>query len=201
MDTLYALRGIEKYTAQKLVATVEDKDNYVVHYRTLSVYLSLGLKIKTINRILKFKQEAFLKPYVDRCTELRRQSKSDFKKNLFKLLINSMFGKLLTDPRKFLKCKLALDRDTFIQHVSKPNHKCTKIISNDLVAVFANYPTLQMNQPIIIGFSVLEIAKSIMYNAYYFQLIPKLKAIDPSCFIILVYTGRYVTKKAKKKLP
>ena len=39
---------------QKLMCTLNDKKNYVVHYRTLKLYLQLGLKLKKIHKISGF---------------------------------------------------------------------------------------------------------------------------------------------------
>ena len=41
---------------KKLVHDLFDKENYVIHYEKLKLYLRLGLKLKKIHRVLEFNQ-------------------------------------------------------------------------------------------------------------------------------------------------
>ena len=45
----------------KLVPNLGNKSKYVLHYKNLELYLSLGMKLVNVHRILKFKQSDWLK--------------------------------------------------------------------------------------------------------------------------------------------
>ena len=59
----------------KLICNVQNKRNYVVHITALKQALDHGLILKKVHRIIKFKQDAWLKPYIDMNTKLRKEAK------------------------------------------------------------------------------------------------------------------------------
>ena len=71
----------------------------MVHIKSLKQALNHGLKLKKIYRIIEFNQEAWLKPYIDMNTELRKLAKDDFEKDPFELMNNSVFVKTMENIR------------------------------------------------------------------------------------------------------
>ena len=99
-----------------------DKKKYVVHINALKQALYHGLKLKKIRRAIKFNQEAWLKPYIDMNTELRKAGKNDFEKDLFKLMNNSVFRKTMENIRKHRDIKLVTTDKKRRKLVSEPNY-------------------------------------------------------------------------------
>ena len=56
---------IKSGSVNKLVPNLGNKGKYVLHYRNLHLYLSLGMELASIHRILKFKQLDLLMIYID----------------------------------------------------------------------------------------------------------------------------------------
>ena len=70
--------GIKVGEARKLVPNLRDKVKYIVHYRNLQLYLSLGMKLIKVHRILKFKQRNLLEESIKFNTEKWQQSSDEF---------------------------------------------------------------------------------------------------------------------------
>ena len=75
--------GIKVGDVKKLIPNLGNKTNYVVHYRNLQLYLSLGMKLTKIHRVLTFKQSDWMKKYIDFNTEKRMNAANDFEKYFF----------------------------------------------------------------------------------------------------------------------
>ena len=71
-----------------------------MRYRNLKYYLSQGLILKKVHRILQFKQSLWMKPYIDFNTQKRMVATNEADKNLFKLLTNDVYGKIMENMRK-----------------------------------------------------------------------------------------------------
>ena len=65
---------------KKLIPNLVNKINYVVHYRNLQLYFSLGMKLTKIHKVLKFKQCDWMKKYIDFNTEKRMNAGNGLKK-------------------------------------------------------------------------------------------------------------------------
>ena len=98
--------------SEKLLLTLEDKSNYVVHYRNLPSYLKQGMKLKRVHRVLEFEQECWMEPYIRVNTEFRKNAKSDFEKNFYKLMNNSVFGKTMENLRNCVDIKIVRSNET-----------------------------------------------------------------------------------------
>ena len=157
--------------------------------------LNHGLKLKKIHRIIEFNQEAWLKPYIDMNTELRKAAKNDFEKDLFKLMNNSVFGKTMENIRKHRDIKLVTPDKKRSKLVSEPNYHTINLISEDFIEM--KKTKVKMNKPIYLGLSILEISKILMYEFWYDYMKPKyndnvkLCYMDTDSFIMNIKTGDF----------
>ena len=59
------------FSEQKLIPTFHKRKKYILHIKCLQFYLSKGLVLDKVHRIVSFKQEPFLKEYIVTLTKLR----------------------------------------------------------------------------------------------------------------------------------
>ena len=182
---------------KKLVCNLRNKKKYVVHIKSLKQALNHELKLKKVNRIIEFNQKAWLKPYVDMNTELRKLAKDDFEKDLFKLMNNAVFGKTMENIRKHRDIKLVTTNKRRSKLVSEPNYHTMNYISEDLSIIEMNKTRVKMNKPIYLGLSILDISKILMHEFWFdFMKVKygndvKLCYMDTDSFVMNIKTNDF----------
>ena len=158
---------ISSGNVNKLIPTLNDKKNYVLHEENLKLYLSLGLKLKKIHRVLEFSEKPWLKEYIDFNTEKRKNAKNAFEKDFFKLMNNSVFGKTMENIRKRSNIYLETDPDHFLRQTAKPTFVSCKIFHENLVAIHMKKNFLKLDKPSYVGMCILDLSKVLMYDFHY----------------------------------
>ena len=156
-----------KNGVEKLIPNLRDKKKYVLHYKNLIQCLDMGLKIKNIHRGIKFVESEWMKPYIDKNTNLRAKAKNNFEKDFYKLMNNSVFGKTMENIRNRVDVKLVNTEEKLRKLVAKPNFKSRKIFNENLVSVHMKKTSLTMNKPVYLGMCILDLSKTIMYDFHY----------------------------------
>ena len=106
-----------------------------MHINALKQALNPGLRLINVHRVIQFNQEAWLEPYIDMNTELRKKAKNDFEKDFFKLMNNSVFGKTMENVRKHRDIKLVTTEKRRLKLVSKPHYHTKKHSSKNVIAI------------------------------------------------------------------
>ena len=127
--------GMKCGNSNKLVQTLANNEKYVIHERNLKQAIDAGLVLKKIHRVIQFKQKPWMKKYIDFNTDKRKAANNEFEKDFFKLMNNSVFGKIMENIRKRRNIKLNTESQKFKKYVSKHTFTNGVIFNEDLVAV------------------------------------------------------------------
>ena len=160
-------------------------------YKVIKTSIKSWIKVKKIHRVIEFNQKAWLKPYVDIDTELRKLARNDFENDLFKLMNNSVFGKTMENIRKHRDIKLVTTDKKRSKLVSEPNFHAMNLISEDLSIIEMKKTKIKMNKPIYLGLSILEISKILMYEFWYDYMKPKYNDNVRLCFVMSIKTNDF----------
>ena len=181
----------------KLVCNVTDKENYSIYIVALKQALNDGLKLIRVDSVINFRQEAWLKPYIDLNTELRKNAKNEFEKNFYKLKINSIYDKTVQNDRKNRDIKLVTTEAKRNKLASEPNYHFTKCISKHLLVMEMKKTEVKTNKPIYLGQAVLDLSKTLMFEFWYDYLKPmygdkiRLCYTDTDSFIMHIKTDEF----------
>ena len=165
--------GESSLKVKKLAPNLNDKTKYVLHYRNLQQYIKEGMRVKKIHRAISFDQSDWMAAYINKNTKLRKQAKSDFEKDFFKLMNNSVFGKTMENLRRRINIQLIKgesDAKKLAKLIAKPSYAGRKTFSNNLTAIHMHKDKLKLNRPIYVGMCILDLSKILMYDFYYNEL-------------------------------
>ena len=169
-------------TTAKLIADLHDKTKYVVHYRNLKLYTRLGLKVTKVHRVVEFEQSNWLSKYIELNTNMRKEARNSFEKDFFKLMNNSVFGKTMENTRNRIDMSLVSDPDRLVKLTKLPRFQRTQIINDNLVSVKCLTTSVILNKPIYIGFCILDLSKTLMYEFHYDVIRSKYGSKAKLCF-------------------
>ena len=124
-----------------------------------------------------------MKPYIDKNTKPRSESKNTFEKDFFKLMNNAAFGKTMENLRKHRVIKLVTSNGMRKKLASEPNYHSCKCFSEHLMVIEMKKTKMRMNKLVYVGQAVLDISKTLMYEVCYDYLKPKYGGKVKLCYM------------------
>jgi len=152
----------------ELIPNLYDKFiSYAVHYENLKLYESLGLKVSRVHRGIKFKENDWLKKYIDLNTSLRTKASNDFVKDFYEQMNNSVFGKTMENIENRVDVRLVTNERDAIKLASKPNYGSIAIFDENVIAMHMKRTKLVYNKLIYLEMCILDLSKTLMYDFHY----------------------------------
>ena len=153
---------------EKLIPNLFDKHEYVLHIKNLQQYVQLGMKCTKIHQVIRFKQAAWLKPYIDLNTRLRQAGADDpFAVTFWKLMNNIIYGKMIEDASKYRTLKLINNYQDYQKVVVRREFVHAKLVADNSAIVELKTAQPTSNKPRYLGVAVLAYAKHHIYDFHY----------------------------------
>jgi hypothetical protein len=157
-----------KKARSQLLMSLHHKTDYVIELEHLQECVRLGFVVTKIVRVLSYDQSPWLKPFIEKCVLLRQNAKTDDEDRLYKLVMNSLAGRLQLNVRKHddTKAVRTVCCDDFSSSHFRGFHSIygdpNDNTGNALHLLTSRRPHIVLSAPIVVGVCVLEKAK--MHN-------------------------------------
>ena len=122
---------------------------------------------KKIHKVLSFHQSPWMRPYINFCCEQRKLSSSNFQKDFWKLMMNSVFGKSMENVRERIRLELVSNPEKALKLFAKPNFKQFIKFNDNFTAIELYKTKVCLNKPIYIGQTILDLSKLYMFDFHY----------------------------------
>ena len=134
--------------SKKLICSLMSKRNYVVFGEILRHYLSRGMKLTKLHRGIKFTALPYLAGYIQHNTKMRFEHRDDeSKKNFFKLMNNSPYGKTIENVAKRSDIRLLIDPDKMRKLAEKPHCIDLRVFAENLFGIEMRKTKSLINKP------------------------------------------------------
>ena len=162
-------------SSEKLRTHHGHNKNSYISFEMYEMMKSLGYKIN-IKKVLEYKHSDFMKPYIEFLFKKKTYYKSikdDGMSLTFKILMNSLFGVMMTRVQNFKDFKIVTREEEVDKLTIKPNFITRSNINEDLSIVEMAKMSVMYSYPILIGSIILQNSKVHMYN-YLYKIYPRI---------------------------
>lgn len=148
-----------------------DKQKYILHYRVLKQALAHGLLLKTIHRILRFKQSPFMRSFVQKNIKTAELStENEIIRDICQLLNRALYEAATYNLRTSSETRLVKiwnAKNGIRRMVAMPHFNDSHILGESCVAIEMLPMKLVYNQTIAVGTTVLEMSKYLLNEFHY----------------------------------
>lgn len=177
---------------QRLILTLANQKNYFCHIYMLQMLLKFGLKLIKVRTVITFKQKNLFHSYITRCIEQRQKADSKIMSDFQKLLCNVLYGKCLFLANA-TEVTLFTNAESAQKKVNKFTFRERIIYSENLISIISNKRSVRHTSALLIGNTILEISKIMLYSLYYEHILSSSKCkeiyfnyCDTDCANVLV---------------
>ena len=161
--------GFIKQPQRSLISSYFGRDLLLIN-RLLQYYLRLGLKVTRIYKIVQFERKPCFKGFVEQVIQARREADLDTKKKVIaesmKTLVNSSYGKTVTNQTKFKTVSLCTEAEAKAS-VNDPRFISFTQLDSDIYEFKCSKQSICYDLPLYLVFLVFGYAKLVLLRFYF----------------------------------
>ena len=186
----------ECFKGLKLAPNFYEKKRYIVALPNLQYYISKGAVVTHVHTVVSFKQQAWLKPYIDLLTDQRRNADNEAERFRVKTEACACYGKFIQNVRRYTNSLLITSEREHKFQTTKAEFQGFQTFSRHLALLELRPKQVVLDRPVYAGFAVLEASKLHMYRMFYDIIRIKwpnarLLLTDTDSFLIQTYTESF----------
>lgn len=132
------------------------------------------------------------------CTQKRKTAPTESLKNMYKLLCNALYGKMIEGVFGRMDCKFNTTREKAVEHSSSPLFVGSVICDEDFSISFLKKKKVLLNQSWAVGFAILELSKLVMQELYYETIQPAFG--QDGCTVLMSDTDSFLLEVRAKSV-
>lgn len=152
--------------AQHTILTQGPKKGVLLHQCMLLWYLRRGLLLSKLNFVIRFNQTPWLRPFVEKCINLRNKSESKLEKQLSKQILNNIYGKCYGGYDS-LSVRFCNNERRSKLLAALPTFYDSKIINEDLSIYYMKRKKRLYDKNIAVALSILQWSHLNYYTKIY----------------------------------
>ena len=167
----------------KLVPSLIDPKNYGVSMLTLSFLVRLGIRIENVHQVVEYRQEYFLRDFVDICLKKRKESGLKMDDVTFKLIANGLFGKFIENAFLYTDTKFVFYKKDYERILQDATRFVNAKFETYGVLMQSKLSVVKMDKSIAVGWSILCKSKTHFQQMYYYRILPSyIRVVRPLTF-------------------
>ena len=156
----------------KLVPSLIDPENYGVSMLTLSFLVRLGIRIERVRQVVEYRQEYFLRDFVDICLKKRKESGLKMDDVTFKLIANGLFGKFIENAFLYTDTRFVFYKKDYERILQNATRFVNAKFETYGVLMQSKLSVVKMDKSVAVGWSILCKSKTHFQQMYYYRILP-----------------------------
>ena len=134
--------------------------------------MRLGIRIERVRQVVEYRQEYFLRDFVDICLKKRKESGLKMDDVTFKLIANGLFGKFIENAFLYTDTRFVFYKKDYERILQNATRFVNAKFETYGVLMQSKLSVVKMDKSVAVGWSILCKSKTHFQQMYYYRILP-----------------------------